>query len=53
MPSSTPRNEGAIPKPASGWRKLAGVDGAHSAGWDMTFSAPEIGLGIMGRLRGA
>jgi hypothetical protein len=27
-----PRNEGSIPKPASGWRKLGGRGWAHSAG---------------------
>jgi len=47
------RCEGSIQKPVRGWRKkLAGADGEHSAGWT-DLSGPEIGLGVMGPLRGS
>jgi hypothetical protein len=53
MPSSTQRYEASIPKTDERLAQVGGRGWTHSAGSDMTFSATEIGLGVMGRLRGS
>ena len=44
---------GVDPKTDERLAQVGGRGWTHSAGSDMTFSAAEIGLGVMGRLRGS